>query len=132
MATTDYRLSTPPSDPRQRELWIQHAAGFILFQDMREYALQRIDPALSEEAQAAARKGIDDALYGLMMILDGVTGAIGNDTYRVNLRAAVELVETNSEEVTQSLDLMDGDGMCMGYHGWIENDFGDPPPYQAG
>lgn len=131
MATTDYRLSDPPSDLRQRELWIQHAAGFILFQDMREYALERIDPALPEEAKAVARKGIDDAVGGLMMILDGVTGAIRNDTHRVNLRVAVELVDTNSNEVTQSLDLMDGDGMCMGYHGWIDNDFGDAPPFQA-
>jgi hypothetical protein len=26
------------------------------------------------------------------------------------------------------IDLQDGDGMCMGIHGWREGDFGEHPP----
>ena len=33
-----YKLTNPPNETRARELWLQHAAGFILFQDMRKYA----------------------------------------------------------------------------------------------
>ena len=55
MATSDYTLSSPPSDPRQLELWLQHAAGFILFEDMRDYATQRIDPGLGADAQATSK-----------------------------------------------------------------------------
>lgn len=127
MATSDYTLSMPPNDPRGLELWLQHAAGFILFQDMRDYAIHRIDPSITDEAQTAARKGIDDAVYGLMMILDGVTGGLENGRNRVNFRVAVELNECDSQQVISAVDLADGDGMCMGYHSWLEGDFGDAP-----
>ena len=32
MSTSDFELATPPTGVRQRELWLQHAAGFILFE----------------------------------------------------------------------------------------------------
>jgi hypothetical protein len=128
MATSDFQLSKPPTDSRQRELWLQHAIGFILFQDVREYALQQVDPLLSDESKVAATKAIDDAMYGMMMVFDGVTGALTNDAMRVNVRVVAELVDTQTDDVIDSLDLMDGDGMCMGYHGWIDNEFGDTPP----
>ncbi len=131
MATNDFKLSDPPSDSRKRELWLQHGIGFILFQDVRDYALQRIDPSLKDDEKAAAIKAINDTVYGLMMVLDGVTGTLANDSQRMNLRVFAELADVESDEVLESLDLMDGDGMCMGYHGWIENDFGDIPPYTA-
>ena len=127
MATNDYTLSLPPSNTRELELWLQHAAGFILFEDMRQYAIQQIDPGLSADAQAAARKGIDDATYGLMMILDGVAGGLSNQQHRVNLRTTVELTDINSQRTISELDLAAGDGMCMGYHGWCGGDFGEIP-----
>lgn len=131
MATSDFRLSTPPTDAGERELWLQHAAGFILFQDMRDYAVQQIDRSMSTEAQVAAENGIDDAVYGLMMILDGVSGGLGNESDRVNLRVSVELSSEASDEPMTSIDLLDGDGMCMGYHGWREDDFGEMPPFDS-
>ena len=131
MAAFDFILSEPPSDPRQRELWLQHAIGFVLFQDVRDYALQQVDGSLKDDEKSAAIKAINDAVYGLMMVLDGVTGSLSNESRRVNLRVFAELVDVKTDEVVESLDLMDGDGMCMGYHGWIENDFGDNPPFTA-
>lgn len=59
MATWEHELVGPPSKPRALELWLQHAAGFILFES--------------------------------------------------------------------ELDLRQGDGMCIGYHGWREGDFGKHP-----
>jgi hypothetical protein len=29
--------------------------------------------------------------------------------------------------VLSEVDLRNGDGMCMGYHGWLEDDFGKDP-----
>jgi len=75
-----------PKETGELELWLQHATGRILFEDVRGYAIDRIEQALSAEAHAAAKKGIDDALYGLMMVLDGVTGALANETQRVEAR----------------------------------------------
>ena len=44
MATWQHELIDPPTESRARELWLQHAAGFIVFEDARRYAMERIDP----------------------------------------------------------------------------------------
>ena len=130
MATRQYELVEPPSELRARELWLQHAAGFIFFEDIRRYAMERVDPALSNEIRAAVQKGIDDALYGLMMVIDGVAGGISNASRTVSIDFFVRLAERGDSEVNGTLsevDLRHGDGMCMGYHGWREGDFGSHP-----
>jgi len=130
MATWQYRLVDPPSEPRSRELWLQHAAGFIFFEDIRRYAMERIDPGLSAEAIAAAKKGIDDAVYGLMMVIDGVTGGISNANHNLFVDFIVRLAKRKDsidDGILSEVDLRHGDGMCMGYHGWLEGDFGKLP-----
>src|SRR5690348_17253165 len=128
MGTWQYELVDPPAEPRARELWLQHAAGFILFEDVRRYAIERIDPALSADARAAAEKAIDDALYGLMMVIDGVTGSIRSGKHRVCIEFFARLIERMNDRdvgILSEVDLRNGDGMCMGYHGWRGGDFGE-------
>ena len=130
MATFQYELVDPPSEPRARELWLQHAAGFIVFEDIRRYAMEQIEPGLSTEAIAAAKKGIDDAVYGLMMVIDGVSGGISNDNYDVFIDFVVRLEKrnkSNDDVLLSEVDLRQGDGMCIGYHGWLEGDYGKHP-----
>jgi hypothetical protein len=126
VAASDYDLASPPLDDRARALWLQHAVGFILFEDVRRHAQERIDPCLDHVAREAAHKAIDDALYGLMMVVDGVTGALGNTTHTVSLDFSVRLA---ADDVScETLDLrQDGDGMCMGFHSWREGNFGVDP-----
>lgn len=131
MATHEHELTSPPKDPRARELWLQHAAGFILFEDSRAYAIDRIDPALAPKARAAVIQGIDDALYGLMMVADGVSGHLSNELDEISLALLVRHSRKSSSgdsAVVEELDLQNGDGMCMGIHGWHAGDFGEPPP----
>lgn len=127
MASNQLELQSPPGKKRSFEHWLQHAAGRIIFEDMRGYALERIDPNLSSEAQAAAQKAINDAVYGLMMVIDGVSGTLRNEQQAVELSVVVSLLNRNSGEVAAEIDLRDGDGMCMGYHGWLEGDCGEEP-----
>ena len=130
MATYNYQLAGPPESKRARELWLQHAVGFILFEDIRRYALDQIDPRLAPEARVAVQKGIDDAVYGLMMVIDGVTGALSNDSDQVELSIIARHVRKDQKgesAVINELDLARGDGVCMGYHGWLKGDFGDDP-----
>lgn len=128
MATSDFQLGDAPTEPRDRELWLQHAAGFIIFEDIRRYAMEKIDPELSTEARSAVLKGIDDAVYGLMMVIDGVTGGLSNANNRVDIDFVVRLQSRDDDEAIESeVDLREGDGMCMGYHGWLEGDFGTNP-----
>lgn len=127
MASWQLELQPPPNEPRAFELWLQHAAGRILIEDVRAYALEKINSGLSEEARFAAEKGIDDALYGLMMVIDGVSGTLANDSQHVELSVKAGLANHEPPNVLAVLDLRDGDGMCMGYHGWLEGDFGENP-----
>ena len=130
MATWQHELIDPPTEPRARELWLQHAAGFIVFEDVRRYAMERIDPSLPYEVRAAVQKGIDDTVYGLMMVIDGVTGGLSNASHTVYVDFIARLA-TRSDSINggvlSEVDLRHGDGMCMGYHGWLESDFGKHP-----
>jgi len=36
-------------------------------------------------------------------------------------------MDTSGRNQRYSLDLARGDGFCMGYHGWLEGDFGKDP-----
>lgn len=130
MATWQYELAEPPTEARSRELWLQHAAGFIIFQDVRRYAMERIDLALKGEARAAVEKGIDDAVGGLMQVIDGVTGGLSNAKQTVYIDFIVRLAESGKSQndcVLSEVDLRNGDGMCMGHHAWLEGDFGKHP-----
>lgn len=125
MATCDYQLGEVPTEPRARELWLQHAAGFIVFEDIRRYAMEKIAPSLPVDVRAAVQKGIDDAVYGLMMVIDGVSGGLSNASNRVGIDFVVHLQNRGGDKAIESkVDLREGDGMCMGYHGWLEGDFG--------
>jgi hypothetical protein len=126
MATWKHELVDPPTEYKARELWLQHAAGFIFFEDVRRYAMERVDPALSGEARAAVQKSIDDAVYGLMMVIDGVSGGISNDCHTIYVDFIVRLAartDSQFDNVTSEINLRNGDGMCTGYHGWLEGDF---------
>ena len=127
MPTWQFELASPPDEARARALWLQHAAGFLLFEDARQYARDRLDPNLSDAERAVAEKAIDDTLYGLMMILDGVSGALQNATHHVELRTQVCLVRGADHALEEFVDLAMGDGMCQGFHGWREGDFGRHP-----
>lgn len=130
MATYQYTLVVPPKEARARELWLQHAAGFILFENIRRYAMERVDPALPADLRAAVQKGIDDTVYGLMMVIEGVSGGLSNDSHTVYIDFIARYAERNDTEdgrVLSEVDLRQGDGMCMGFHGWLEGDFGTSP-----
>ena len=127
-STMTFTLTNPPNEERKRELWLQHAAGFILFQDIRQYAIDRIPSDMDDNTKELIVKGIDDALYGLMMIMDGATGHLQNDQYAVSIENIIKL--TSNGETIQEINTFDGDGMCMAFHGWKENDFGDTYPVQ--
>ncbi len=55
--------------------------------------------------------GINDAVYGLMMVMDGVTGRLSNSEYAVTIKSIIQL-EKNGETI-QEIDTFKGDGMCM-------------------
>ncbi len=129
MATYEYELGKVPEDLRSKELWLQHTAGLIYFEDARQFAIDKIDDSTDVPTRDKIIEGINNALYGIMMIIDGVSGQIENSEYAVNLETNVNLIRKSGEDakIVNQISLMEGDGMCMGYHGWLEGDFGEEP-----
>ena len=82
----NYVLKNPPDDERDRELWMQHGAGFIVFKDMRNYAIDRIPADIDPTTRSLIIKGINDTVYGLMMIMDGVSGSLQNEDYSLRIQ----------------------------------------------
>jgi len=121
------KLTLPPESERARELWLGHAAGYILVRDIRDYARSQIDPDLSADARAAALKSIDDAFFGVMEVLDQYPDQLENDQYMVTLETRIVLWERQGGDWVESRS-PPPEGWCMGYHYWIEGDFGDNPP----
>ena len=95
MATFNLKLEEHPTEARSRELWLQHAAGLIVFEDVRQYAIDQIDKTLADEVRAEIIKGIDNAVYGLMMIFDGVSGHLRGSEHSVKLETRVVLSKNN-------------------------------------
>jgi len=62
-------------------------------------------------------------------VIDGVTGTLRSEAESINLRIRVQ--HRRLGEVVQDLDLFSGDGMCMGYHFWLDRDFGTTPVTEA-
>jgi len=90
---------------------------------MRNYAIKQIPADTNEKTREQILNGIDDAVYGLMMIMDGVAGTLQNDEYKVMIEYKIILKKNG--EILQSINTLDGDGMCMGFHGWKDGDFGE-------
>lgn len=117
-----------PPPGRLRELWMNHAAGFLLFEDVRGYARSVLPAELDPATRAVAHEAIDHAVYGLMMVIDRIPGPFRNDDNDFGLRVIARVTRKASDEVVESLDLFDhGEGMTMGFHGWVDGDFGEAP-----
>ncbi len=118
-------LKNPPKNLTDRELglWLQNAAGILIFENMRNYAINKIPEGLTIERKKEIIQGIDNAIYGLMMMMDGVTGTLENENYSVRIENKIVL-QKNGERILE-IDTLESDGMCMGFHGWQENDFGN-------
>ncbi|HVV81758.1 MAG TPA: hypothetical protein VHE35_01720 [Kofleriaceae bacterium] len=125
-AWQELTLAKPPMEPRARELWLQHAAGKILFERVRAAGLAHPDPGLPLATREVAEAAVDHALYALMMLIDGVSPHLRGDGQEVRLKFVVQLVDADGK-VEDELDLSAGDGMCMGFHGWRNGDFGKEP-----
>lgn len=59
----------------------------------------------------------------MMMQMDGVFDPLENDEFRLELQTSILLFK--NEEVVKAINTLDGDGMCMGYHDWMEDNFGE-------
>ncbi len=105
-------LKNPPENltDRELELWLQNAAGVLIFENIRNYAIRKIPESLTIEQQTEINQGIDNTIYGFMMMMDGVAGALENEEYSVRIENKIVL-EKNGERILE-IDTLESDGMC--------------------
>src|SRR5262245_13137658 len=121
-AFRDFALANPPTEPAALDLWLQHAAGFILFEKVRAAGLATLEPNASKKIRAAVELAVDATVYALMMQIDGVSGGLRGGEAEIKLTFGVDLIKDDA--VVANVDLRNGDGMCMGFHSWVDGDFG--------
>ncbi len=101
--------------------WIDAANvfGHHLMASSRDYAFRNIPASADPMTQEIAKKCALDAIYGLLMILDGIpSNNIDEDTkVTYSLTAQVTRVGQTVERVELAPE---GDGLCMGYSEWVK------------
>jgi hypothetical protein len=123
VAFRDFALSEPPKESRALELWMQHAAGFLLLEKVRAAGRATLDENASDAVRAAVELAVDATMYALMMQIDGVSGGLRGANHDLELKFGVVL--TSNQTTVAEVDLRNGDGMCMGFHMWCDGDFGN-------
>lgn len=122
------------SQPKPYEHWAvdEHARwidagntfGWHLLKASRDYAFKRIAKDASPEARATAERAALDAIYGMMMLMDGVSSA-ESGTARIEYALTARVHAQGQDGSVEEIELApDGDGLCMGFHGWVEGAFG--------
>jgi hypothetical protein len=72
---------------------------------------------------------VDSALYAVVQILDGVIDPIRNDQLDLEFALLARLRETSSGSTVDEVELgPSGEGLCIGFHAWVEGDFGSATP----
>ena len=102
--------------------------------DARNFAYERIPADVSPDARRIAEEAVFNALYGVMMILDGVTSN-PLDPEPTEHRAQYVLLSQICDfagNVLETFELApDGDPLCMGIHMWMEGEFGSYLPHRG-
>ena len=118
---TDLQYRAWPVEPHAR--WIQagHTFGKHLMEASRDYAFERVPENATPEERAIAQKAALDAIYGMMMLLDGVTAPKIDGANRIEYVLTARIIPEGASPSIEEFELApDGDGLCMGYHYWIE------------
>jgi hypothetical protein len=110
------------ADPTGRWRDVFHTFGHLLLTHARDGAIQ----SAAGKHKDVAAKAATDALYNLMMILEGVVGAEIDADHSIEF-ALVARVRRKAEEdaITEQFELAPGgaEPACMGFHLWTEGEF---------
>lgn len=114
-----------PPDSHPRWLCAGHAFGAHLMQ-VRDRALEEIPPNTAPDVKMQMEKLIDIALCRMLALFDQyISTPIGNNYIAQYVLLARICPTHNSRNPVETIELApDGDGLQMGYWGWLEGKFG--------
>jgi len=78
------------------------------------------------ESKEIADKAVTDALYNLMMILEGVVGTTIGDDQSIEF-SLVAKIRNSRDEIVEQFELAPNgeEPACMGFHSWTSGSFRD-------
>lgn len=127
MSPSRIELGQVSEDAHARLIYVSNVFGRVYFRAARDPFRDRVrslPPPLRPEMEEL----LDGALYAVLQVLDGVTDHVGNDNLKVEFVLSARLRDKANRSVVDEIELgPNGEGLCMGFHGWVEGDFGDTP-----
>ncbi len=106
---------------------MQSMTGLMLMTRVRQSVITDLPADLGDVARAAACKAVDDTLYSLMMLVDGIFAPVRDTAGKIGFEVDLvgRLVEPETGRVLHTESLHDGEGACTWLVGWLEGDYGD-------
>ena len=101
-----------------------HTFGHLLLSHAKNEALSKLPETASVESKEIADKAVTDALYNLMMILEGVVGAPIGDAQSIEF-ALIAKIRNSTDETIEQFELAPNgeEPACMGFHSWTSGSF---------
>jgi len=103
-----------------------HTFGHLLLSHAKYEALSKLPETSSMESKEIADKAVTDALYNLMMILEGVVGTTIGDDQSIEF-SLVAKIRNSRDEIVEQFELAPNgeEPACMGFHSWTSGSFRD-------
>lgn len=107
------------------ERWIDAANifGAQLFTTAREEQISNLSESLTERERTIAVESIDNTLYAVLMMLDGVADLKLDSKHSTEYSLMQRVFDEESKLVSEIELAPNGDGLCMGFHDWKANEF---------
>jgi hypothetical protein len=120
-------LGRIPDEEDARLIYLSHAFGRLFFDVARTPAHQRAQ-SLPESVRTEVESIVDDALFAVLGIVDGFYVPIRNDELSLEFALIARVrVRANGEAVDEVELAPDGEDLQIGFHSWLDGDFGDTP-----
>ena len=114
-----------PRDEHARWIMAGNTFGRHVMAASREYAFEQIPKSATPKERELAEKAAVDAIYGMMMLLDGVSESRIDQEHLARYVLLSRIFPSGQSEPVDEFELApDGDGLCMGFHAWVAGDFG--------
>ena len=107
------------------ERWIDAANvfGSQLFTYAREEQMSNLAEDLTTRERTIAVEAINNTLYAVLMMLDGVVDLKVDANHSTEYSLMQRVFDDQSRLVSEIELTPNGDGLCMGFHGWKSNEF---------
>ena len=103
-----------------------HTFGHLLFTHTLNSVIADIPQSATPEARVIATKAASDALYSVMMILEGIVGAPADQDHLIEFALIARVLGSASpHECVEQFELAPNgaESACMGFHFWSEGNF---------